>query len=297
MIGITFRQLEVFVGAVEAGSLRACADRLAISQMAVSEHVRALEKQLGYPLMDRRRGATAKPTEAGRQAYRQAKQILAGAKELLSAPGPAGETRRRLRIAAHGYIAETFSRRLTQFASARADVAVELERRTFEGVLSGLFEGEIDLGFFLSNGPLPEIDSVVAWREELGFFVARAHPLAGRPSLTPADLKGQPFIQLPPRSHLRVQVDSALAGFGIRDCPVAIVSDDLAMIVENLQGGSSFACLFARGADELIRAGKLERLDMSNAMPLLDVRYAAPPFRPGDPLVADLIDWLAPDQP
>ncbi len=115
---------------------------------------------------------------------------------------------------------------------------------------------------------------------------------AGRPSLTPTDLKGQPFIQLPARSHLRPQVDAALSGLGVRDWPVAITSDDMAMIVENLQGGTSFACLFARGADVMVAEGKLERLQLSAALPSLDVRYAVPPLRHGNPLVADLIAHL-----
>ena len=106
---------------------------------------------------------------------------------------------------------------------------------------------EIDVGLFLSHGPTPEIDSVLAWREELGFYVGRAHPLAGRPSITPADLRGQSFIQLPARSHLRLQVVAVLAGYRVRDCSVALTSDDVAMIVENLLSSSSFspACSLA----------------------------------------------------
>ncbi len=130
MIGITLRQLEVFVGAIEADSFRACAERLSISQMAVSEHVRALEKRLGYPLLNRR-GATATPTGLGRQAYGQARQILAATREFLSASGPIPEARRRLRVAAHGYIVETISKHLARFVSARPDLALELERRAF----------------------------------------------------------------------------------------------------------------------------------------------------------------------
>ncbi len=294
MIGITFRQLEVFVCAVEAGSFRACADRLSISQMAVSEHIRALERHLRRPLLDRRRGTAATPTEAGREAYLKARQILGETRELLSAPGPAAETRSRLRIAAHGYIAESMSRLLARFASDRPDVSVELERRTYEGVLGGLLDGEIDLGLFLSFGPVAEIDSMLAWREPLGLYVGRAHSLAGRPALEAADLQGQPFIQLPLRSHLRLQVNAALAGLGVRDWPVAITSDDLAMIVENLLGGSSFACLFARGGDELVAEGRLERLDLSTAIPPLEVRYAVPASRRGDPVVAELIGRLPP---
>lgn len=284
MAGITFRQLEVFVAAVEAGSFRACADQLSISQMAVSEHVRTLEAQLGYALLDRRRGAASKPTEAGRLAYRRARQILADVGEFLAGPGPA-----RLRIAAHGYIAETLSRRLARFGSAHPEAALQLERRTFEGVLSGLTGGEIDLGIFLSLGPVAELDSVVAWREPLGLFVGRGHPLAGRPTVTPTDLRQHPFVQLPAKSHLRLQVDAALEALGVSDWTAALTSDDLATIVEHLSAGSSFACLFARGADQLVSDGRLAPLPLSVPVPPLDVRYAAPPFRRHAPLAAELI--------
>jgi len=292
MTGITFRQLEVFVDAVEAGSFRACAERLAISQMAVSEHVRALEKQLGYPLLDRRRGAVSTPTQDGRQAYRRAKQILADIDELRSGPRSSAEPRPRLRIAAHGYISEILSGRLAQFGAAHRDVALEIERRSFEGVLSGLTDGEIDVGFFLSLGPVAELHSVMGWREELGLFVGRAHPLAGRMQVAPEDLKAFPFVQLPAKSHLRLQVDAALAPLGARDWTSALVSDDLPTIVQHLSGGSSFACLFARGADQLVSEGKLEPLQLSVPLPSLEVRYAAPPFRRQSPLVADLIACL-----
>ncbi len=287
MAGITFRQLEVFVVAVEAGSFRACADQLSISQMAVSEHVRALETQVGYPLLDRRRGATSKPTEAGRLAYRRARQILADVDEFLAGPGPS-----RLRIAAHGYIAETLSRRLAQFGSAHPEAALQLERRTFEGVLSGLTDGELDLGIFLSRGPVPELDSVAAWSEPLGLYVGPTHRLAGRPSVTPAALRQHPFVQLPARSHLRLQVDSVLEGLGVGDWSTALTSDDLATIVEHLSAGSSFACLFARGSEQLVREGKLAPLNLTVAIPPLDVRYATPPFRRPVPLIAELIACL-----
>ncbi|HEY5413063.1 MAG TPA: LysR family transcriptional regulator [Caulobacteraceae bacterium] len=297
MAGLTFRQLEVFVSAVEAGSFRACAERLSISQMAVSEHVRALERQIGYALLDRRRGATSKPTEAGLLAYRHAKQILAEIDDLLSVARPAAPGPARLRIAAHGYIAESLSGRLAQFGATHPDVGLELERRSFESVVSGLADNEIDIGFFLSRGPVAELGSVVAWREDLALYVGRGHPLAGRASVAPADLQGFPFVQLPAKSHLRLQVDSALEALGVRHWRAGLTSDDLATIVEHLSGSASFACLFARGADQLALEGKLARLPLAVAIPPLEVRHAAAAFRRRSPLVAELVAGLPPGGP
>ena len=77
MLGITFRQLQVFVEAVDVGSFRACAERLGITQVSISDHIRSLERQVGRPLFERRRGATASLTEDGRVAYRHAVALLA----------------------------------------------------------------------------------------------------------------------------------------------------------------------------------------------------------------------------
>lgn len=286
--GLTFRQLEILVAVVEAGGMRAGAERLSISQMAVGEHVRALEKQVGRRLFQRRRGAVASPTEAGQDAYRRALRILAEARALAGGGDGARPARASLRIAAHGYIVERISRRLARFGSDHPDVALELERRSFEGVLAGLQAGEIDVGFFLSHGPAPELDGMLAWREALGLYVCPGHPLAGRAAVSAADLGAWPFVQLPARSHLRLQVDAALSSLGIERCAVALTSDDLALILENLAGGASFACLFAAGGDELVAQGRLARLPIAEPIAALDVRYAAAGAARHDRLVAEL---------
>lgn len=288
MAGLTFRQLEVLVAVVEAGSLRACAEQLGISQMAVSEHVRTLERQLGRPLFQRRRGAVATPTPAGHEACVRARRILAEARALAEGEGDSGPARARLRIGAHGYIVERISRRLARFGAEHPDLALELERRSFEGVAAGLEDGEIDVGFFLSHGPAAELDGVLAWREALALYAGPSHPLAERADVSAADLHGFPFVQLPAKSHMRRQVDAALAGLRLDRCPVALVSDDLALILENLGAGQSFACLFAAGADELVAQGRLVRLPVREPIGPLDVRYAAPGRGDLEPLVAEL---------
>ena len=291
MTGLTFRQLEVFVAAVESGGMRACAERLSISQMAVSEHIRSLEKQLGRRLFQRRRGAVAAPSEAGQEAYWRARRIVAEIRELVGG-FETGEGGVRLRIAAHGYIVERISRRLTRFGADHPEVALELERRNFEGVLAGLRGGEIDVGFFLSHGAAPALDSILAWREELALYVAPNHPLAAEPCVASDDLVAYPFVQLPARSHLRLQVDSALAALDLDRCGVVMASDDLALVLESLAGGASFACLFATGGDALAAGGRIARLRLHQAIPPLDVRYAASGQADHDRLIGELTRWL-----
>lgn len=276
MVDLTFRQLEVFVQVVESGSFRGSAEQLGISQVSISAHMKALEAQLGAPLFQRRRGSTATLTALGEETHRRAQELLRLRAELIGHRSSDAETptRRKLRIGAHGYIAERFSRRLAAFAARHPEIEIELERRPFEGVLKGLRTADIEVGFFLSRGPVPELDSVHAWHEDIAIYVARKHPLARRSVVTPAELARYPFYYLPEKSHLRSQMDSVLGELDIRNCPTALISDDHVLISESLCDGKSFACLFAHGIEQLIDHGALVKLHLSQPLPTFDVRYA-----------------------
>jgi DNA-binding transcriptional LysR family regulator len=76
------RQLTAFVAVVEKKSFSQAAERLGVTQPAVSLQIRALEKRLGVQLLDRS-GRRVEPTEAGQRLYRNAQRMLAAEEQLL----------------------------------------------------------------------------------------------------------------------------------------------------------------------------------------------------------------------
>src|SRR5204863_422484 len=86
------RQLAAFCAIVERKSFSQAADRLGVTQPAVSLQVRSLEKRLGRQLLDRS-GRRVEPTEAGLALYRGAQRLLALEGQLLEEleAGGAGE--------------------------------------------------------------------------------------------------------------------------------------------------------------------------------------------------------------
>src|ERR671926_364741 len=76
------RQLAAFCEVVERKSFSAAAERLGVTQPAVSLQIRSLEKRLGETLLDRS-GRRVEPTEAGRRLYRGAQRLLALEEQLL----------------------------------------------------------------------------------------------------------------------------------------------------------------------------------------------------------------------
>jgi len=73
---VTFRQFEVFLAVARAGSFRAAAETLHLSQPALSQHVAELERELGARLFDRL-GRRVALTEAGRILEDHAQRIFA----------------------------------------------------------------------------------------------------------------------------------------------------------------------------------------------------------------------------
>ena len=92
------RQLAAFCAVVERKSFSEAAERLGVTQPAVSQQIRSLEERLGQQLLDRS-GRRVEPTEAGNRLYRSAQRMLALERQLLDevaggAEGPlAGSSR------------------------------------------------------------------------------------------------------------------------------------------------------------------------------------------------------------
>src|SRR3954453_1482642 len=77
------RQLAAFCEVVERRSFSLAAEKLGVTQPAVSLQVRSLEKRLGTQLLDRS-GRRVEPTEAGLKLYRSAQRLLALEDEIVS---------------------------------------------------------------------------------------------------------------------------------------------------------------------------------------------------------------------
>src|SRR5579859_1697391 len=95
------RQLAAFCAVVERRSFSQAAERLGVTQPAVSLQIRALERRLGTQLFDRS-GRRVEPTEAGMRLYRGAQRLLALEQQVLAELGQEaeGELSGRLEIGA-----------------------------------------------------------------------------------------------------------------------------------------------------------------------------------------------------
>ena len=75
--------LKTLVEVVKAGSISKAADKLCVTQPAISRRIKFIEEQYGYPLLDRT-GQTLLLTAAGRLVFEKAERLLEIERELLS---------------------------------------------------------------------------------------------------------------------------------------------------------------------------------------------------------------------
>jgi len=183
---IEIRQLRVLVAVDEERSFTAAADRLRVSQAAVSRALAALEHELGTRLMHRTT-RRVEPTEEGASFAATARRVLA---ELDRAVAEARGERSVIRVgyqwAALGAhttpVLRTWNRR-------HADAPMRLVRLNRRD--GGLGDGLVDLAV-LRHGVDPELDSELVGTERRVVAVPFDHPLADRASVALADLA--PFV-------------------------------------------------------------------------------------------------------
>ena len=143
---MTFTQLRTLVAVVATGSVRGAAERLLVSQPAVSATLASLQREVGVPLVARA-GRGLEITPAGLAFAQQARQILRRVEDAqVAARETLDPTRGRVRLAAVTTAGEhVVPRFLATFRKRYPDAELSLEVGNRDRVWATLIEHEVDL--------------------------------------------------------------------------------------------------------------------------------------------------------
>ena len=230
MTTLNFHHLRYFWAIAHDGSLTRAAERLHVSQSALSIQLKQLEERLGHPLFERKNRRLAL-TEAGRIALEYADAIFRGGEELLSTlRGRATRGRTVLRIGAVATLSRNFQLEWLRPLIVRPDVELVIRSGGLRELLGQLGAHAIDV--VLSNLALTP-DAPGQWynhrvAEQPVSLVGR--PARGRRRLRfPDDLSTVPVVLPSLQSSIRAGFDLAMDRAGIRPIVLAEV-DDMAML-------------------------------------------------------------------
>lgn len=230
MRDLNFNHLRYFWAVAHEGSLTRAAERMNLSQSALSVQIQKLEHQIGHPLFERV-GRRLELTEAGQIALDYADTVFEAGKELMSTlQGRPVANRQVLRVGALTTLSRNFQLEFLRPLVGRADVELIVRSGTMRDLLTQLEAHSIDV--VLANSAAPR-----DVRSSLRNHLLNQQPvsLVGRPRSNtstfrfPDDLRLEPVLLPSLDSDIRVAFDRVLDLAGIRPIVLAEV-DDMAML-------------------------------------------------------------------
>ena len=211
------RQLAAFCAVVERKSFSQAAERLGVTQPAVSLQVRSLEKRLGRKLLDRS-GRRVEPTEAGAALYRSAQRMLQLEEQLVDELQAAdgGELGSTLHVGAStGPGSTVVPVLLCEFQRANPGVAVSLSISDTQSVVERVAEREIELGVVGAARRHRGVVFEPFFRDEVVLAVPPQHGFANR-TVTLAELREEPLVVMQEGAGVRQVIEDELRKAGIR---------------------------------------------------------------------------------
>jgi len=211
------RQLAAFCAVVERKSFSQAAERLGVTQPAVSLQVRSLEKRLGQTLLDRS-GRRVEPTEAGLALYRGAQRLLALEGQLLDEleAGGEGELGGTLEVGAStGPGSTVVPVLLCEFQRENPGVAISLSISDTQTVVDRVAERELELGVVGAARRHRGVVFEPFFRDEVVLACPPGHRFAGR-TVSLDDLREEPLIVMQEGAGVRQVIEDELRKTGTR---------------------------------------------------------------------------------
>lgn len=260
MIGISIRQLEVFVSIANMGSVRQAADKLHLSQPAVSMALAELERQLGNQLFDRERGRLY-INHQGREQLPVAMEILQRLQDmenngLNQQEDLVGE----LHIGASNTVGNYLVGELLGPMSAQhKSVVLQLTVDNTRDISRLLLDHSIDLACV--EGPVnhPSLESINWRQDKLVICCAYEHELASKTSLQANDFIGARWILRELGSATRSQTEQLLTA--LPKGQIILELGQIEAIKQAVIAGLGIACLPLVATTDAVQTKKIKILE------------------------------------
>lgn len=200
---LSLRLLEIFETVMRCQTTVAAAEDLGISQPAISNGIRQLEKQLGFTLFDRVSHRMS-PTQEARDlvvelepVFTMLRSFESRVREVRSGTGG------RLRLIATPPLGHTIVPiALKRFLAERPHVSVAYDVRRLESVLQAVEVGSADIGMCLGLESHPAVDTTVIQANAMVCLVPKGHAMADEEIITPKIAARHGYIGLDTASRL-----------------------------------------------------------------------------------------------
>lgn len=255
----TLRQLEYLVAVGQHGSVTLAAAQLAVSAPSISSAISQLEAEFGLPLFVRKHAHGMAPTPGGRDLIREAAAVLEAAQRLAAVAGQhKGTVHGTLRVGCLSTFAQII---VPQLRKSFQTTYPEVDFRQFErhhlGLIDGLHDASLDIALTYDLALPADLEFTALAVLPPFAILPETHALAGRATVTAADLAPLPMILL----DLPLSADYFLSIFeasGVKP-RIAERTQDMAVVRSMVGNDLGYAIANARPLSDTAPDGKALR--------------------------------------
>ena len=267
MRNYSLKQIQTFIEVTRQGSVSKAAEKLCVTQPAVSMHIRQLEEAFGVALVEAQ-GRGIRLTDAGRTFAGRANVVMAELHELESLMAEyAGAHKGRIALAVVSTAKYFVPMLLMRFSRLYPDIEVRLHIENRESVLGMLERSEADL-VIMGRAPRNMTTQAAAFATNpMAIVAAPSHALAGRKNLPFSVLADYAFVMRESGSGTRAAMERL---FALHEVPlkVAMEMPSNETIKQAVMAGMGLSFLSLRTLRQELAGGYLVQLDI-NGMPIV----------------------------
>ena len=188
-------QLEQFVTLAQTRNFTRAAEKLSLSQSALSRSIQRLEERIGQPVFERKPREVVL-TDLGKILLERAREILHLVEDTMTMLSES-DRYGKIRLGAIPTIAPYFLPGvLSGFSESHSNISVIVQEATTENLIKRCSHGEIDLAILAYPINAKYLETEALFDEELFLVVPPAHELAARKKVEASVVEEYPFVTL-----------------------------------------------------------------------------------------------------
>lgn len=259
-------KLNTLLKVYEMGSYTRAAEKLSLTQPAVSKHIRQLERELGVSIFDRT-GPKLRLTPEGKLIVRYAERVIALSDGLRRALADRSRAVDRLRVGVtHTSESSIVAEVLARYTEENVNTRITLRTDALASLYEMLKSYQIDIAIVEGDVSDPAIRTIRLDTDDLAVAVSNEHPLASRPSVTIDELRRERLILRLPSSGTRTLFDANLESRGMSpdDFNVILEVDNIATIKDLVRRNYGVSVLARSACMDELRKGKIRMLPIED---------------------------------